>query len=160
MPLYHASTMQYQIGETINHNQGNTCKYYPDVNAELEQVRPHGMLGRDSAIYITNDCAFAKNFISTEYKNIPTFVYEISTPDSLDGHPFAIVHQINKNIKAYNPTKISALAAEYWQPEQYWTLYEYLVSSITIKNIIDVDAFDIMLSQNSYLKDVTKAKSI
>ncbi|EPI2801909.1 TPA: hypothetical protein KE234_000511 [Citrobacter koseri] len=160
MTFYHASTNQYQIGDLIIHTPGNICVYYPEVNVELDRVKPQDMLGRDSAIYITNDCAFAKYFISTQHSNSPTFVYEVSTTDILNEHPFAVVHQIDQSIKTSKTSKVSALSAEYWQPNQKWNFYEYLVSSITIIDIMHVDDFDIMLAKNPYFQDVDKAKSI
>jgi hypothetical protein len=160
MIFYHASKTKHEIGDTLTHTQSNTCKYYPDVNIALEKVKPQGMLGRDNAIYITNDSAFAKHFISSQHKQSKTFIYEVSTTDEPSGHPFAVIHQINKHINNLNGSKVNVLALEYWQPSQQWKFYEYLVSNITITGIIEVDDNDIILATLSYQDDISLATSI
>ncbi|WP_338574764.1 hypothetical protein VRB37_09575 [Erwinia billingiae] len=73
-------------------------------------------------------------------------------------HPFAVVHQIDIIIQ--NDKDFSVLVSEYWNPQQDWFFFEYLVPEIKILEVIPLESLDTDTASIFYSSDVLKAEKL
>ena len=141
--LYHISSYDYKVGESISMNL--TCNYHNNtvvqqygwVNDFLDNARPERAPERKKSIYAFDNPDFCVEFFKKQYPGaIKTAkLYKVSMSE-VRKVPIALVSYIREKGKGHS--QLSDIANEYWVPTQNWKAYEYISNEMSIVEIIKI----------------------
>lgn len=126
MPLYHATTRTFVVGEIVASSGANA--FYPDVGPLLDAARPPGFPARKDCIFAADTVDAATAFACGQGTPLAQVkVYEVDFVSSTHRGPMAIVHAIRKKLEA--KVAPDALVKEYWGSTRAWSFWETLGAS-------------------------------
>ena len=146
----------------------STLGSWPTVTKQLEepleQRRPAGAQSRLTTQYAFKDVHQCWYYGVTEYSDQQLYYYRVTMENSTRV-PMAMVDAVRATAEmpGVPPAQLAALVDEYWNPTQYWRVYEYLAGSMTILNKVqapDPGSFDAMGATNDFHTDRELAKKV
>ncbi|WP_072055727.1 hypothetical protein [Aliivibrio fischeri] len=156
MTYYHATKVVFIEKQKVSSSRKNAI--YEDASSEMDKTKPANSIGREYALYVTDDPDFAVYYLMKE--GVPLsdiMLYEV-TPQTPYKSPFAVTNQVH--VRLNSNRCVSNLVNEYWNPSKNWSFYEYLTGSFDVVKQIELPNIDEGFLSLMYNSDVIIAEGI
>lgn len=133
--FFHATKRTFNIGDsfsvdmfdgdfTVDHSNRNDKE--KEVNEQLDEGRPEGVLSRTKCIYLFGNLSHCQHYAkSMRYEHI----YEVHSDDVVNGpYPMVLVNTLYNS----DPQIHDKIIQEYWNPTLEWKFNEFLASSFYV----------------------------